>query len=501
MCSVTTLRRLLASPGIGLRHIAGGGDEALDRPVTWVAVSELTDPTPYLEGGELLLLTGVSLSLDAAHADEYVDRLVARGVAAVGFGIAVVHDAVPPGLVAAADARGLPLIEVDPPTPFIAVSKALADLLAAEQSERGRRRVEAMRSLTAHLAGGAEPLSAVRRLAGRLGGWAAVLDGRGDVVIAAGRPARPDVATALAHRLRGRGGHASAVSADGTGRTAVLPLGLGDRAHGYLAVATPPGVEPDHSLVAFAASLLTLDREQARGARPALRWARAAVLADRLGRPAPAPPAGLLGPLAQESVVAVHVAEPAGAGAVLDPLDDEERVLALPAAPDVPGPRGTLLVVAAGELDDVLVALAAVPRLRGGVSRPVPPASVAEAARSAASLAARSRSGLLRAEEATLSLRDLLDPVAAQAFADAVLRPLRAAGTAEESLLVQTLGVWLVQNGETGSAAEALGVHRHTVRERLRRAAKLLGADLDDAAVRADLWVALGARGALPGLP
>ena len=500
---MTTLRRLLAAPGLGLRVVAGGSDEALDRSVTWVAVSELADPTPYLEGGELVLLTGLTARLGHGHAREYVERLVARGATAVGFGVGVVHDDIPPGLVEAADEAGLPLVEVDPPTPFIAIGKALADLLAAEQSERGRRRLESMRTLTALLAGGAEPVAALRRLAGRLDGWVAVLDARGDVAVAAGRPARPDVAAALAVQLRGRGGHASAAASDEDGRTAVLPLGLGDRAHGYLAVATPPGSDPDHSLVAFAASLLTLDRERARGTRPALRWARAAVLGDRVDRPVPPPPADLLGPLADDAgrVVALHVAEPADAAALLDALDDEDRVVALPTAPGLPGPRGTLLVAAADDVEDVLTALAAVRGLRGGVSRPAAVADVAQAAREAASLAARSRAGLLRAEEATLSLRDLLDPAAAQAFADAVLRPLREGGPAEETLLLEALGTWLVSNGETGTAAEALGVHRHTLRERLRRAAKLLGTDLDDASVRADLWVALGARGVLPGQP
>jgi purine catabolism regulator len=502
-----TLRALLAVPGLGLRVIAGGPD-ALDRAISWVAATELADPTPYLEGGELVLLTGVSLQLDGAQAGGYVDRLVARGVSAVGFGIGIVHDAVPAELVAAADARGLPLLEVDPPTPFIAVGKALADLLSAAATERGRRRVEAMRTLTTALAGGAEQAAVLRRLAGRVGGWVAVLDGRGEVLLAAGAPARPDAAADLVHQLRGRGGHASATSADGTGRAAVLPLGLGDRVHGYLAVATGAGVEPDHSLVAFAASLLTLDRERSDGTRPAgprgveRRWARAAVLADRLGLAPPTPPAALLGPLADAaaSVVVVHLAQP------VDPdLADDERVLCLPVELQA-GPvglthalpttssdadAGTVLVVCADDAPEVIAGLAAVPGVRGGVSRPLPAADVVQAAREARSLAARSRHGLLHADDAPPSLRELLGPAAAQAFADAVLRPLAADGPATDALLRQTLTAWLAAGGETGTAAAALGVHRHTLRERLRRAATLLGADLDDAGLRAELWVAL----------
>ena len=52
-----TLRDLVSTPELGLRLLAEGPD--VDRPVTWVHVSELRDPTPFLSGGELLLTTGL----------------------------------------------------------------------------------------------------------------------------------------------------------------------------------------------------------------------------------------------------------------------------------------------------------------------------------------------------------------------------------------------------------------------------------------------------------
>ncbi len=52
-----TLGAVLRTPQLRLRLLTG--EDRLDRPVRWVAVSELTDPTPYLAGGELLLTTGV----------------------------------------------------------------------------------------------------------------------------------------------------------------------------------------------------------------------------------------------------------------------------------------------------------------------------------------------------------------------------------------------------------------------------------------------------------
>ena len=35
------------------------GEAGLDRAVRWVHSSELADPTPWLSGGELLLMTGL----------------------------------------------------------------------------------------------------------------------------------------------------------------------------------------------------------------------------------------------------------------------------------------------------------------------------------------------------------------------------------------------------------------------------------------------------------
>ncbi|MEX0743382.1 MAG: PucR family transcriptional regulator ligand-binding domain-containing protein, partial [Actinomycetota bacterium] len=43
-------------PGLALRFVAG--EESANRPIRWVHISELEDPTPWLKGGELLLTTG-----------------------------------------------------------------------------------------------------------------------------------------------------------------------------------------------------------------------------------------------------------------------------------------------------------------------------------------------------------------------------------------------------------------------------------------------------------
>ena len=76
-------------------------------------------------------------------------------------------------------------------------------------------------------------------------------------------------------------------------------------------------------------------------------------------------------------------------------------------------------------------------------------------------------------------------------FAESLLRPLSLHDESGRGDLVRTLRAWLEHNGHWDSAAAELGVHRHTVRHRIRKAAELLGRDLDSAGTRMELWAAL----------
>src|SRR5687768_802913 len=104
-------------------------DAGLDRDVAWVHSTELADPTPFLEGGELLLTTGIALG----PPDGYVRRLVAAGVVGLGFGTGLSHERVPDGLTRAAREAGLALLEVPKATPFIAITKAVSRAVAADE--------------------------------------------------------------------------------------------------------------------------------------------------------------------------------------------------------------------------------------------------------------------------------------------------------------------------------------------------------------------------------
>ncbi|MFC6883875.1 PucR family transcriptional regulator [Actinomadura yumaensis] len=470
-----TLASVAALPQLGLRPIT---DPRPDAPVLWVAVSELEDPTPFLEGGELVLTTGMRLT--PANAAPYVARLVGRGVAGLGFAVGVIHDDVPPELVGAARAQGLALLEVPRPTPFIAVGKAVSRMLAAEWYEDVTRAFQAQRELTRAALKGEGPL--VSRLARELGGWALLLDPSGGVRHAEPARARHRAAALAAElpRLRGARRAASLALSGEDGPVVVHPIGLGGRARGYLAVGTAePLPHVAHTIAGSAVSLLTLQSETPRTGRE-LRAALAAVL---LGAPSdspamPRPPVRVLACAGGADALEAVEGDPAGERclplpgpdrcAVIVPDALSEHVIGLARASGAVGASDPSGIEALDEaLRQADEALAAARRLRAGRDRP--------------------HAVVRHADLPGQGLLGLMDPGAARGFADALLAPLRA----EDPALVGSLRAYVMANGQGEAAARALGVHRHTLRARMRKAARLLGRDLDDPAVRAELWIAL----------
>ncbi|MFC9845344.1 helix-turn-helix domain-containing protein [Streptomyces sp. NPDC060223] len=184
------LSALLAREDLGLEQIAGPADP--DTVIHWAHTSEMADPYPYLLGGELLLTAGVHIPEAAGsgtYFDDYVARIVAAGGAALGFGVAPVHDTVPRALVAACDTYGLPLLEVPPRTTFSGVARAVWQLMAQARHTELRRVTEAQQSLAA-AAARPDPVPAVlRQLAQRVGGWAVLYGPEGVELARAGRVA------------------------------------------------------------------------------------------------------------------------------------------------------------------------------------------------------------------------------------------------------------------------------------------------------------------------
>ncbi|NGO70784.1 PucR family transcriptional regulator [Streptomyces sp. SB3404] len=137
------------------------------------------------------------------------------------------------------------------------------------------------------------------------------------------------------------------------------------------------------------------------------------------------------------------------------------------------------------------------PALAVGVSAPAGLAAVSIAfkqADQALSVARRRGVPVVEHEDvAAGSVLPLLADDAVRAFADGLLRALREHDAHGRGDLVASLRAWLSRHGQWDAAAAELGVHRHTLRYRMRRVEEILGRSLDDPDVRMELWLALKA--------
>ncbi|TXS53862.1 PucR family transcriptional regulator, partial [Streptomyces sp. uw30] len=132
-----------------------------------------------------------------------------------------------------------------------------------------------------------------------------------------------------------------------------------------------------------------------------------------------------------------------------------------------------------------------------GLSAPAGPIAAASAYKQAEqALSVARRRGRVFVEHEQLaagSVLPLLADDAVKAFADGLLRALHEHDATGRGDLVASLRAWLSRHGQWDAAAADLGVHRHTLRYRMRRVEEILGRSLDDADVRMELWLALKA--------
>jgi purine catabolism regulator len=100
--------------------------------------TELTDPTPWLRGGELLLTTGLQLQ-SAKTQRELIMRLAEHEIGGLGFGTGFAHKRLPPALADEARKRSFPLFEVPYELPFIAITERVFAQLLDERYEMLQR--------------------------------------------------------------------------------------------------------------------------------------------------------------------------------------------------------------------------------------------------------------------------------------------------------------------------------------------------------------------------
>jgi purine catabolism regulator len=519
---VLTLRTLLDELGLELSR----GEAGVDAPLRWVHITELTDPTPWLSGGELILTTGLQLTSPKRQRD-FVRLLAGHDLVGVGLGTGFTHRGIPRALAEEADALGFPLFEVPYELPFIAITEKAFTRLVNEQYDVLQRGIAIHKRLERLVLEQRGIDELVRALSAAIGGAVVVLDSRGEVL--ASRAFRRRLSDEAVDRVRVEtrarrvnGGSASSGFVPDhpelAGRSLVLPVST--RVRGapdawLLAAGDARGLgDFERLILQQAATVVALELMRQRAMRDTERRLAGDVLAEVLtggleGREV----ASRLAPFGVGETAAVLVLSPPDPAAAELELDRHLRDAEVGALVATRGELLCAVVDAADGVDPVELAAGAQAALGGDAAQVKAAASRAapvgvlrrsfHEARCALTVVAVASDGAPRVASyrdlgAFQLLLSLQDDEALALYRDSVLGPLENGGGDYGDELIRSLEAFIEHNGQWERAARELYCHRHTLRYRIRRVEELTGRDLRSAKDRIELWLAIQARELVP---
>jgi purine catabolism regulator len=473
-----TVRDIAELPGLELELTAGAG--GADNPIRWVHVSELQDPTPWLEGGELLITTGLGVGELSRPQREYVRRLAQHGLAGLAFGVGFGWAEPPEALADEADRLDFPLLTVPYEVPFIALTKAVSAHLANAQLARLERALEVHERLAR-----------------------AVLEGRGAAALLAILGDHAGCALALVDEAGRVVGERHGARLAACEHVLELPV-VADGETWSLRAGKPGGELSEYDRLVLHHGQSALAFELSR--RHAVSAAELRLAGD------------LLEDLEHDRLDEREIARRIAAFG-LDPRGHYAALLAVaaeaPRAEDVRAAaakvldargarylsasrrdRASFLVPAASEEEGLVIArelVEASPGTRVGVGRPASGTGLGRSLLEArAALDAVAGPVASYQDLGSLELLLSLPGAALEAFVARVLGP-----ASSNAWLLESLTALLDSGCRWSEAADRLGVHRHTLRYRMEQLRKQTGRHPDDPAQRMELWLAVKAKQAL----
>lgn len=473
-----SLADLLAVPTLRLKNM-GSTRTPLSSAIDWVAVTEMENPQSFLSGGELVLTTGARQGTADAQRS-FVRQIKRAGAVGIGFGIGFEHDAVPSALLAEANRWSVPVVEVPYSTPFLAIGKLVADARAADHYTKLERLLREHQVLARTLLTGGGLPALLQKLSSMVAANLVITQYGGEV--AATAPGTPPDDGAW---------HAVALS---TGKRDASTLWLRKPFH-------------DDGIVDYARGLISIELNNLVQRRQSARQIAGQAIADIVrGTLNAADSAARLenlgiSPAAKNFVLLVSVEE--GKFATLSTITLPTGLEGAVAATISSGDRQELLLVVPTQAGDpaVLGRDLSHQMHNVGISAPVGIGGAYTQANGLRWSYFEAREAITRGLEVNvperLSLTSLLlasGDVPMVDMAAEALGPLTAFDDAHGAELVDTLETYLRLNGSVAAVAEALALHRNTVRYRLTQIAELTGYDPALTPDRVQLWLALAVR-------
>ncbi|MFC9676838.1 MULTISPECIES: PucR family transcriptional regulator [unclassified Streptomyces] len=490
-----TVSEALALPCLsGARLVAGAGGRG--RRIRVVNIMEVPDIVRWMRGGELLLTTAYAVRDDAQALSDLIPVLAERGLAALAVKVGPYLPALPPVMLAAADELGFPVVELPGAVMFNDIlSEVLGTVLNRQALELERSRAIHERLTAVALDGGSyqELMNVLLELSGCA---AAVLDEHGWILASAGSPPS-DVPPAAERAIE-----------TGTGASGAVALWRDDAAAAdqRAGAATPSPHELDtHQRMALehATTVAATIAAQERALASRQQRYRTLLLMELVSRPPrdraeTARRAAAMGWNLRlpRAVVLVEVAS-TGTG---DPTDTElaleERLLPLVRSAAGPG------AIIWGSQSGLVLLMEPGPSLNGrcqalhaAVTAAHPDWDVAVAAGTVRDDFTDYHHSYEEAAQTLTLGRELHGPDFVRGYADLgvyrllgqlpatelaalvddALGPLLAHDAEHEGSLVETLGVYLLQDRNGVATAARLHVHYNTLRYRLRQIDRLTG--------------------------
>ncbi|WP_104104297.1 PucR family transcriptional regulator ligand-binding domain-containing protein [Arthrobacter sp. 08Y14] len=236
------------------------GRELLERPVRWVHVAELRNLADLLEGGELVLTTGLAFGDSAAAAADYLAGLEAAGAAGVIVELTRDRPADAAALTTAAAGARLPVIRLHRRIRFVEVTEVVHRRIVARQFEqvaRAREVHEVFTMLSLQSAGVQEIVDRAAQLLDS----PVVLEDSSHLVVAFAPGPVPSKDLLRDWQRRSRAVHRSGLAEENFSAAAdaawlQAPVGLGSQRWGRLVI---PGL-PVASEAAAAEASMVLER-------------------------------------------------------------------------------------------------------------------------------------------------------------------------------------------------------------------------------------------------